>query len=120
MLMRPGSDGECRKTPSRRGRCILADAAPRAGATQDAGSGLLLTWCRNEPKVQAMIREQIGAVGEHGGDRKGKNQDRNANLMCERSDTATYAIARLKRDRPDLADACDDVVSLLRRLATAW
>ena len=67
-----------------------------------------------------MIREQIGAVGEHGGDRKGRDQVGNTNLKDSEGYTATYAIARLKRDRPDLADACDDVVSLLRRLATAW
>jgi hypothetical protein len=57
----------------------------------------LLAFCRKRPDVQAMIKAEIGAVGQHGGDRK----EQGSNTTLDRG--ATYTLRRLKRDRPDLA-----------------
>jgi len=64
----------------------------------------LLLYCRKHPDVAELIRREVGDLPEHGGDRKSeaaKDQGCNATLIGRGS---TYAIARLKRDHPELAE----------------
>lgn len=51
-------------------------------------------------EVRRMLREDVQPVGANGGARV-KGQSRDTNLTD--ADDATYVLARLKRDRPDLA-----------------
>lgn len=65
----------------------------------------LLLYCRKRPEVAELIRREVGAVTEHGGDRKSeaaKDQVNNVNLIGGNS--PTYALRRLKRDHPELAE----------------
>jgi hypothetical protein len=62
-----------------------------------------------DPPIQrlssAPTGDAVAALGKHGGNRKSetaKDQVRDMNLKS--SDTATYALRRLKRDHPELAD----------------
>lgn len=64
-------------------------------------------YCRKQPDVLQMLRAEIGALGEPGGDHGnqhtgGKRQGDNVTTV--RGNNPTYALRRLKRDRPDLAD----------------
>lgn len=61
-----------------------------------------MTYCRKNDEAMCLIRSQIGASGEHGGDRKSEEKQ-----VCNtrlKSQTVKAHISRLKRDRPDLAE----------------
>lgn len=60
----------------------------------------LLNYCRAEPDVQALIRGAVEAAGPVGRPDAGNLR----NTKVEESDTATYALRRLKRDNPELAE----------------
>jgi hypothetical protein len=50
---------------------------------------------------RAVIRDAMTpALNKHGGDRSSSSESE----LADKSDTATYALARLKRDAPDLAE----------------
>lgn len=51
--------------------------------------------------MQALIRSTVGEIGGHGGKREQVN---NVNLKTPGGNSPTYALRRLKRDRPDLAE----------------
>lgn len=56
--------------------------------------------------AQKRLDDGVRALGKRGGDRRSqaaKNQVRNTNLKPS-TETAAYTLARLKRDRPDLAE----------------
>lgn len=61
----------------------------------------LLLYCRKHPKVAELIRREVGAVAEHG-----TNQHTEGGSVTTSSDDrgATYALRRLKRDHPELAE----------------
>jgi hypothetical protein len=61
--------------------------------------GDLKLYCKRDPDVVKMIDGAVGVIGEHGGKRE---QGCNTNL--KQSNTATYALKRLKRDHPELAE----------------
>ena len=60
----------------------------------------LLTLCKEAPDVQTLIRAEVAQLQEHGGAR----DEQGSNATLESGRGATYAIARLKRDNPELAD----------------
>lgn len=64
----------------------------------------LIAYCRNAPDVQAMIRGELAAVAKHGEIGGGHTRVANGNSASGGGNEATYAIRRLKRDRPDLAE----------------
>ena len=61
----------------------------------------LLLYCRKHPEVAELIRREVGAAAEHGA-----NQHRGGDSVATSSDDrgATYALRRLKRDHPELAE----------------
>jgi len=61
----------------------------------------LLVYCRKHPDVRGLIRGTVGAMPKHGGARE---QVDNINLKTPGGTSPTYALRRLKRDRPDLAE----------------
>jgi hypothetical protein len=58
-------------------------------------------FCRHAPEVQQRIRAALGELAKPG--EIGKGRDRGSNATSN-DRGQTYAIKRLKRDRPDLAD----------------
>lgn len=58
----------------------------------------LLLFCRDKPEVRAMILNEVGKLQHHGTNQYGGLRNTNSS-----TDNATYALKRLKRDRPDLA-----------------
>jgi hypothetical protein len=64
----------------------------------------LLSYCRKAEEVQKLIREQISPIAAHGDYGRGRPKDRDNNIISKRQGTdQTYTLARLRRDRPDLA-----------------
>jgi hypothetical protein len=59
----------------------------------------LMAICRKREDVQKRINEEIGAAPKHVG--RGHRSD---NVTPNRGNNPTYALKRLKRDRPDLAE----------------
>jgi hypothetical protein len=56
-------------------------------------------------RVRALLKGEISAAAEHGGDRKSEEfQDGGTNLKPSRSNDAEQTVARLKRDDPSLAE----------------
>jgi hypothetical protein len=49
--------------------------------------------------VRQLLDAEVPPLGTHGGDRQGNNI-----TLKTRGDDPTYALQRLKRDRPDIAD----------------
>lgn len=76
---------------------------------RDTSDGILARLKRDRPdddlreRVQRAWREEIAPAAKHGGDRTGGEQGRATTLTPEHRDTADGILARLKRDRPDLA-----------------
>lgn len=67
----------------------------------------LIAYCRNAPDVQQLIREQVSAAStrSEAGAKGGRGNKAVGNTRCfDEANTATYALRRLKRDRPDLAE----------------
>lgn len=60
----------------------------------------MLSYCRREPEVQTLIRAEVEAVPAHGEVGRG----RGSNTISNDERGATYALRRLKRDNPDLAE----------------
>jgi hypothetical protein len=54
-------------------------------------------------RVGRLIRQEVGALKGHGGDRRSADFQPN-NVKLNGGNSATYALRRLKRDRPDLAE----------------
>jgi len=64
----------------------------------------LLLYCRRHPDVAELIRREVGAAAEHGANQHTVGVDV-INSSCGGGGTsATYALRRLKRDRPELAE----------------
>jgi hypothetical protein len=64
----------------------------------------LLSYCRKAEEVQKLIREQISPIAAHGEYGRGRPKDRGVHHTSVRgTGNAAYTIARLRRDRPDLA-----------------
>jgi hypothetical protein len=70
----------------------------------------LLAYCRNAPEVQQMIRARISPVANVGapaGNKNASKDDGNENnpdnVRIDYGNHSGYTLARLKRDRPDLA-----------------
>jgi hypothetical protein len=61
----------------------------------------LLLYCRKHPEVAELIRREVGDAAEHGKLGRGRAGDRAGNAS---SNDATYALRRLKRDHPELAE----------------
>lgn len=59
----------------------------------------LLIYCRKRPDVQALIRGEVGASLPQG--RPPINGD-NVTFKTQKGNSPTYALKRLRRDRPDL------------------
>lgn len=57
----------------------------------------------DEEPVELEHAVETGKLGQHGGDRRSADQGDNITLK-ERGTSADYTLARLKRDRPDLAE----------------
>ena len=65
----------------------------------------LKVFCRKADDVREMIDRAVGALSPPGGDRRSPEvQVNNVNLKTMGGNNPTYALKRLKRDRPDLAD----------------
>jgi hypothetical protein len=63
----------------------------------------LLVYCRKRPEVERLIRAELPALTEHG--EIGGGHSRGDNITSgARGTSPTYALRRLKRDRPDLAE----------------
>lgn len=63
-------------------------------------------WQDRMAALRDAVRRELGAepLAKHGGDRRSENnQVRNTNLKTQ-TDTSSYKLARLQRDRPDLAE----------------
>lgn len=65
----------------------------------------LLNYCRNKPEVQLLIKGEVGEVKTHAeaGSSGGRGNKASNNVTSFRGNAPTYALRRLKRDRPDLA-----------------
>lgn len=61
----------------------------------------LLIYCRKRPDVQALIRGEVGAITAQVHDDKGRFT-RSDIVTTGRGNSPTYALKRLRRDRPDL------------------
>ena len=59
----------------------------------------LMLYCEHDPECRVLLLEQVGELSGHGGDHR---QGDNGTLKGRGTDP-TYILARLKRDRPDLA-----------------
>ena len=73
---------------------------------------LVVEWLELNPQDDAVPLEaaQAAALKAHGGDRRSeefRDQGDNVTLVAERGNAKTYTIARLRRDRPDLAERVD-------------
>jgi hypothetical protein len=68
----------------------------------------LMIFCRNAPDVVELILQEVPSAAEYGGDRRSEqakaDQVDNVNLIEGGGNSAVYALSRLKRDRPDLAE----------------
>lgn len=64
----------------------------------------LRIFCRKHPDVLKLVNGEVQPVAAHGGDRtSAAKQGDNITLKQSRGTNPTYALKRLKRDRPDLA-----------------
>lgn len=63
----------------------------------------LLLYCRKHPEVAALIRHEVEAAEERLRGKDGRFLH-NDSVKMEGGNAATYALRRLKRDRPDLAE----------------
>ena len=61
----------------------------------------LLTFCRQFPDVQELIRGEVSAAPAHGEVGNGRSRE---GITTSTPNTATTSLRRLKRDSPDLAE----------------
>jgi hypothetical protein len=66
----------------------------------------LLAYCRNAPEVQSLIREQVPKTYTHveAGAKGGRGKKANSNTTSFSDRGSTYALRRLKREKPKLAE----------------
>ena len=62
----------------------------------------LMSYCRNYPDVQKLIRGEVGKLKARPGPTPGDVD--NVNNSGEGGNASTYALRRLKRDNPELAE----------------
>ncbi len=60
-----------------------------------------MRYCEHDKECLALLREQQPKVAEHGTNQCTGGGD---NVTSSRGNQASYTLARLKRDRPDLAE----------------
>src|SRR5690349_16370874 len=58
-------------------------------------------YCRNHPGVLQMFRAEVPLAAAHGANQYSEGL---GNTNCSDANTATYALRRLKRDHPELAE----------------
>jgi len=64
----------------------------------------LIRYCEDDEEAVRLIRGEVPAAGEHGnGPGRGNKRGDNITSFNSRGTQADYTLARLKRDRPDLA-----------------
>lgn len=61
----------------------------------------LRVFCRKHPEVLALVNAEVLPLKPNGGDRKSADYQGD-NITLNRGTNPTYALKRLKRDRPDL------------------
>ncbi|MBY0299834.1 MAG: hypothetical protein K2X71_27990 [Methylobacterium sp.] len=62
----------------------------------------LRLYCRRDPEALRLLDAEVGAAPPHGGARE--RDDQADNVSLRHGNSPIYALRRLKRDRPDLAD----------------
>lgn len=62
-----------------------------------------LRYCEDDPKATRLLMEQAAVATTHGGAREKVGQGDNIPLGSARGTSQSHTLARLKRDRPDLA-----------------
>ena len=90
---------------------VLGFADPRSMIVdglglREAELAVITEWLRWNPQDEALPLEtaKVMALRSHGGDRRSEDQADNISLKSEHGTGRDYTIARLRRDRPDLAE----------------
>lgn len=63
----------------------------------------LVLYCEHDDECRALLLGEVGELTKHGEVGKGRNRVDNINSKATGGTDPTYALARLKRDAPDLA-----------------
>jgi len=93
--------------PDRKGRPFTSfEAFVTHPIVEGLGSSLdeIQFFVRKDEEVAQLVRAEVKELGEHGGAREDGEQVDSINLKTEGGTSQTYALKRLKRDRPDLAE----------------
>ncbi len=84
----------------------MAPTLPAGSTTRTSGPrwGLGLAYCRKRPEVDRLIQAEVDPVATHeeAGAKGGRGNKASNIVKSFRGNHSTYALKRLKRDRPDL------------------